>query len=101
MKRSELIELIYVQSDLSLNQCKEGVNLILETMMDSLANSRRIEIRDFASFDIQTKQARAAHNPKTGEKVTLPKRAMLRFRPGKALNERINTSKDEVDIIDN
>tara|TARA_B110000091_G_C13567428_1_gene371096 strand:- start:336 stop:656 length:321 start_codon:yes stop_codon:yes gene_type:complete len=76
----------------------DSVNLIIETMSKSLSNNQRIEIRGFGSFTLHYKAPRNAHNPKTGVKVITDAKYMPHFKPGKALKDRVNDSKDNVSI---
>lgn len=101
MTKSELIELIarkqpqFTQKDVEL-----AVNQIIDSMIDSLAAGKRIEIRGFGSFSIHHRKARMGRNPKTGEKVELPAKRVPHFKPGKSLRERVDASKDTTDILD-
>ena len=65
------------------------VRTILQAMTDALARGRRIEIRDFGVFHLCDRNARLAHNPKTREKLFVPAKRVLRFRPGKGLSKRV------------
>ena len=76
----------------------DSVSLIIETMSKSLSNNQRIEIRGFGSFTLHYMAPRNAHNPKTGVKVTTEAKYMAHFKPGKALKDRVNESKENVSI---
>ena len=78
----------------------KAVNCIIENLSQALAQGRRIEIRDFGSFDVRIHQARNARNPRTGEKmVTQPKKSP-HFKPGKDLRDRVNASRTKHPIMD-
>lgn len=68
----------------------EAVRQILSLMVDTLANDGRVEIRGFGSFCLHHRQARIGRNPKTGESVEVPAKAIPHFKPGKALREAVN-----------
>ncbi len=91
MKKSELVEML--AEKLSHFSRKE-VDLIIDTvfgkMTESLAQGDRIEIRGFGSFEVRTRRARQARNPKSGEKVFVGTRRVPFFKVGKELRERIN-----------
>ncbi len=69
---------------------------ILEAMLDvigqKLAHGRRWELRDFGVLEVRTRAARMARNPRTGEKVPLPERKAVLFRPGKRMKEIVANS---------
>ena len=71
---------------------KEAIDRILDTLTEALAEDRRIEIRDFGSFEIRTRQARNGRNPKTGEPVWVPAQKNIHFRPGNRMRTQITAS---------
>ena len=99
MNKSELsTRLINKFKNISEKNISDSLNLIIETMSKSLSNNQRIEIRGFGSFTLHYMAPRNAHNPKTGVKVTTEAKYMAHFKPGKALKDRVNESKENVSI---
>lgn len=93
MTKSELIEALTTkQPQMSPKDVEAGVRGILETMIQSLATSQRIEIRGFGSFSLHFRKPRIGRNPKTGDKVELDGKYVPHFKPGKALRERVDQS---------
>lgn len=91
MTKSELIDELTAQTpEISRRDMEIIVNAVFDTMSLSLARHDRIEIRGFGSFIAKQRGARAARNPRTGEKVTVPKKWVPFFNVGKELRERIN-----------
>jgi integration host factor subunit beta len=100
MIKSELIAGIASKmTHLPENKIAEAVNHILSSMSDTLIRGHRIEIRDFGSFSVHFRKPRNAHNPKTGAKVITPPKHTPHFKPGKALRERVNASREQYPII--
>ena len=91
MTKSELINRLYLKNDsLSLEDVSAAVNVVLETMQDSLGRGERIEIRGFGAFSLRHHKARSGRNPKNGESVSIPEKYTVHFKPGKELRERVN-----------
>ncbi|WP_373017259.1 integration host factor subunit beta [Thiomicrorhabdus sp.] len=100
MTKSELIELIArKQTQFSQKDVEIAVNKILDSMINTLSQGERIEIRGFGSFSLHHRKARIGRNPKTGETVRLSDKRVPHFKPGKTLRERVDSSKDTTDII--
>lgn len=100
MTKSELIELIArKQTQFSQKDVEIAVNQILDSMIDTLSEGERIEIRGFGSFSLHHRKARVGRNPKTGETVKLEDKRVPHFKPGKALRERVDDSKEHTDIL--
>ena len=91
MTKSELIEILLKrQAHLSYSDVEQAVNMIMDSLSDSLINNERIEIRGFGSFSLHHRAAKQGRNPKTGESIALPAKRVAHFKPGKELRERVN-----------
>lgn len=99
MIKSELIaNLANKLKDVPEKEIAQSVNLILDSMSDALSSGKRIEIRGFGSFSLHYRPPRNAHNPKTGDKVVTAAKYSPHFKPGKALRERVNASRETIAI---
>jgi integration host factor subunit beta len=93
MTKSDLIELLTKQQPLLEGQDVElAVNAVLRHMTEALATGARIEIRGFGSFSLHVRRPRIGRNPRTGEPVTLTRKHVPHFKPGKELRERVNAA---------
>lgn len=90
MTRSELIEHLAGSNKLAQHDVELSVKTLLEQMSGTLAGGGRIEVRGFGSFSLTYRPPRIGRNPRTGEVVGLGGKYTLRFKPGKALRERVN-----------
>lgn len=94
MTRAQLISLLTSKySNLSPKLIDASVREIFQVMTETLAYGDRIEIRGFGSFEVRTREPRTAHNPKTGESVSLGARKVVHFKPGVELRQRVNNVK--------
>ena len=66
------------------------MNGIMGTIIDSLANNERVELRGFGTFGIKHRMPKKARNPGTGEPVYLPERFVPTFKPSKLMRSRVN-----------
>ena len=90
MTKSELINRLYLKTDLQQEDAVAAVNVIIDTMQDALGRGERIEIRGFGAFSLHERKARTGRNPKTGEAVEIPTCYKAHFKPGKELRERVD-----------
>jgi integration host factor subunit beta len=74
----------YLKKDIS-----QAVDIIIETMTESLDQGNRVEIRGFGSFSVRTRKARLTKNPKTGKIMDIPPRKTLHFAMSKSLKEAL------------
>ena len=94
MIRSELItKLADKHPQVTISDVELAVKTIIDSSANRLAKGARVEIRGFGSFSAYARPARLARNPRTGEKVHVPEKLVLKFRPGTELRERVNVER--------
>ena len=89
-KRGIIEELLARHQKFSHRQSETIVNAMFEEMAHVLAHGGRIEIRGFGSFGLNYRPPRTGRNPKTGEKVQVPRKYVPHFKAGKELRERVD-----------
>ena len=90
MNKSELVEALAEKKDLTFKKSEEIVNIIFDTMADTLVTGGRIEIRGFGSFVVKDYKAYMGRNPKTGEVIKVKPKKLPFFKVGKELRERVD-----------
>ncbi|KPJ87954.1 MAG: hypothetical protein AMS17_06985 [Spirochaetes bacterium DG_61] len=85
MTKAEIVEIISEKLGLTKKDIARVVDLFFEIIKEGLRSDEHIELRGFGTFEVKTREEREARNPKTGETVTVPKRKVPYFRPGKEL----------------
>ena len=66
------------------------VGTVLKSIVDSLLNGEKVEIRGFGSFRTRTRNARIGRNPKSGDKVDVPPKTIPYFKPSKQLRDAVS-----------
>ncbi len=89
MTKKEIVQAISERIGLTQLQTKEIVQKTFDTVVDALVTERRVELRDFGVFEVKRRAARQGRNPRTGEKVSVPERYVVTFKPGKEMEERV------------
>ena len=90
MTKAELIEKVLTAASLNRKEAESAVETIFGSIIQSLRDGEKIELRGFGSFRLRSRGARVGRNPKTGEKVQVPAKRIPYFKPGKELKELIN-----------
>ncbi|MBI5199754.1 MAG: integration host factor subunit beta [Nitrospirae bacterium] len=91
MTKAELIEKVTEKmNSLTLKQTEVVVNLIFDSVKDTLAKGKKVEIRGFGSFRIRNRRSREGRNPKTGTSVSVPPKKVPFFKTGKELREVVD-----------
>ncbi|MFQ6068919.1 MAG: HU family DNA-binding protein [Candidatus Aminicenantales bacterium] len=90
MIKADLVNKISKEMKISRQEAETGVNLFFQAMKEALLRGEEIELRGFGSFRFRRRSARSGRNPRTGEKVEVPPKKVLYFKPSKLLKEMIN-----------
>ena len=98
MTKAELVDEVARVVGLTKKQAETIVNIVFDSIVDSLRTGQKIELRGFGSFRLRSRKSRTGRNPKTGEKVEVPSKKIPYFKPGKELKELINTTLTEEDV---
>ncbi len=80
-----MAESLFNELGLSRTEARELVESFFEEQAASLAVGKEVKLSGFGNFDLRDKKERPGRNPKTGEKVTIPARRVVTFRPGDKL----------------
>ena len=91
MTKAELVDEVARNVQLTKKQAEAIVNLVFDSIVDSLRAGEKIELRGFGSFRLRSRKSRMGRNPKTGAKVDVPSNKSPYFKPGKELKELINS----------
>jgi nucleoid DNA-binding protein len=85
----DIVQRIAKESGLEAVRVRQVVQLLLDGMIEALANGGRLEWREFGVFKTRVRKARKARNPRTGEKVVVPEKKVVGFKAGKTMGERV------------
>lgn len=93
MTKSQLIQRI---AELNPHLYQRDVERIVSTIFDeisaALAEGDRVELRGFGAFSVKIRDARLGRNPRTGETVSVDRKAVPFFKTGKQLRDMLNTT---------
>ncbi len=91
MTKSDLIKRLAVANPhLYLRDVERIVATVFEEIGAALARGDRVELRGFGAFSVRPRNARVGRNPRTGNEVQVPDKAVPYFKTGKELRERLN-----------
>lgn len=91
MNKSDLIERLTSEADLSLKEADKLVTLMFREMSEALAKGERVEIGGFGSFKIKRYDGYTGRNPKTLKPVEVRPKKLPFFKCGLELKRRINS----------
>ncbi len=93
--KSELIkELKKSYPNFLTRDLNKVVDIILKEIRETLNRDEGVEIRNFGTFRVNIQKASIRRNPKTGEKVNVPKKRTIKWKMSKDLFKKLNNEKE-------
>ncbi|MBI3467842.1 MAG: integration host factor subunit beta [Planctomycetes bacterium] len=89
MTKKEIVATISEEVGLTQLKTKEIVQKTFDAIIETLLRDGRIELRNFGVFEVKRRAPRKARNPRTGDKVFVPAKNVVAFKPGKEMEERV------------
>lgn len=82
MNKTDLINEIAAKAELSKVDAKKALDAVLESISQALANDDKVALVGFGTFSVTEKGARTGINPQTKQKIEIPARKVVKFKPG-------------------
>lgn len=98
--KKELIDRIAEQTQAKRVVVKRVVQSFLDEIVSELIGNNRLEFRDFGVFEVRTREARVAQNPKTLERVEVPSKRTVKFKMGRLMKEKLGGDDDTTESDD-
>ena len=92
MTKQEIVDIVSNATGLTKVETETIMNGVMSTIVDSLANNEKVELRGFGTFGIKHRMPKKARNPGTGEPINLPERHVPTFKPSKFMRSHVNNS---------
>jgi DNA-binding protein HU-beta len=90
MNKTELIEAIAAEADISKASAGRALDAAMEAVTKALKKGDMVTLVGFGSFYVGKRAARSGRNPRTGESITIKAAKVPKFRAGKALKDGVN-----------
>ena len=88
--KADIVDKIATQTGLTKFETKAVVDGFLLSIIEALADGKRIELRGFGVFSVKSRKPRMARNPRTGEPVPLEERFIPTFKVSSEFQDRVH-----------
>src|SRR3954447_16966167 len=89
MNKTELVNAVVTQTELTKKDAANAVDALFETISNTLAKEEKIQLIGFGTFEVRERAARTGRNPQTGEEIQISASKVPAFKPGKELKEAV------------
>lgn len=90
MNKSELIDAIAAQADMSKAAAARALDGAIEAVKGALQKGDAVTLVGFGTFHVGERAARTGRNPRTGKNIKIKAAKVPKFRPGKGLKDAVN-----------
>jgi len=89
MTKKDIILKIANETKLKQIDVKKIVQKTFDCIIDSLAEGKKVELRNFGIFKVKQRKGRTGRNPRTGEVVPVPPKKVVVFKPGLIMKGKV------------
>ncbi|HCI02136.1 MAG: HU family DNA-binding protein [Pseudomonadales bacterium] len=90
MNKSELIDAITQDADLSKAAAGRALDAVINAVTGALKDGESVSLVGFGTFSVKARAARAGRNPQTGATIQIAAANIPSFKAGKALKDAVN-----------
>ncbi|PPE70780.1 HU family DNA-binding protein [Caldimonas thermodepolymerans] len=90
MNKTELIEHIAKQADISKAAASRALEAMISGVRTTLKKGGTVSLVGFGTFAVSKRASRTGRNPRTGAVIKIKAAKVPKFRPGKALKDAVN-----------
>lgn len=87
MTKKDLIKAVSERSGLPQKGVDWMMECLVKTIQDELGLSRKSKIPGLGTFKLAVRQQKNGINPRTGEKIVIPQKIVIKFKADKGLAE--------------
>ena len=89
MTKKDIVLRVATETGLKQLDVKRVVQRSLDAITEALSKGETVELRNFGIFKVKSRKGRTGRNPRTGEKVPVPAKRVVTFKPGLVMKKDI------------
>lgn len=89
MNSKEFLAVLAGKAGLSLEECSANVDSLVEIMVEHLCDGDSLSLQGFGVFEVKKKNERIIVNPSSHQKMLVPPKLAVGFKPASSLKERL------------
>lgn len=89
LTKMDLVQRLSEKYEMEVASTRRIIQGVLDIVTESLVKGDKVELRNFGVFEVVERAGRIARNPKSKQEVFIPQRRIVKFKPGKIMEEEI------------
>ncbi|MBS7370477.1 MAG: HU family DNA-binding protein [Oscillospiraceae bacterium] len=90
MTKAELVAAVVEKTGLSKKDTEKVIAGVLDTISDTLAKGKSIQLVGFGTFEVRERAARKGVNPQTKKPIEIAATKVPAFKAGRALKDAVS-----------
>ena len=91
LTKNDIVRTLAEKYELEIASTRRVVQGTLDMVLEALLKGDKVELRNFGVFEVIQRKGRIARNPKSRQEVFIPERKVVKFKPGKVMEDKITT----------
>jgi len=91
LTKNDIVRTLAEKYELEIASTRRVVQGTLDMVLEALLKGDKVELRNFGVFEVIERKGRIARNPKSKQEVFIPERKVVKFKPGKVMEDKITT----------
>ena len=89
LTKNDIVRTLAEKYELEIASTRRVVQGTLDMILEALLKGDKVELRNFGVFEVIQRKGRIARNPKSKQEVFIPERKVVKFKPGKVMEDKI------------
>ncbi len=89
MNKTELCAAVAAKTGFAKKDAEKFVGAFVETVVETLQKDEKVQVVGFGTFEVKSRPARKARNPRTGAEIEIAATKAPAFKVGKALKDSV------------
>lgn len=90
MNKTEMTAALAAKTGLTKKDAEQALTAVIDVITEALVAGEKVQMVGFGAFEVKARPERTAHNPQTGEAITIAASKAPVFKAGKALKDAVN-----------
>lgn len=98
MNKGAFIDKLATKTGFSKKDARKAVDAMISLITNAIASDEEVLLTGFGKFEARTRKESRRINPQTQQRITVPRKAVPAFKPGKNLKDIVGRKLQAVQI---
>ncbi|MDA8160986.1 MAG: HU family DNA-binding protein [Desulfobacteraceae bacterium] len=89
MNKSELVEKVAKDCDISKAVAEKALNSVMDAIMEAMSAGDKVTLVGFGTFSVAERAAREGRNPQSGKAIKIAAKKVVKFKVGSKLADSV------------